>query len=569
MTAAVDAFLASGGVVELARGAVAGSDAQADAASAAARSLASAGLDAESRTVLIGDSWPAAQMEQALTEPRTGLLMAAVGGDHGTLAAPDGSSLQASDVATELSRSAAFLTASHSGLNVPGQAGPRAVDWPELWVRAGGVLVAPSSYAYAVAEETQYAEKLAAHLLDSVVAGDGRVIGDALVAAKQSYQADVVRNSPFHAVTLAGAMLYGLPLTRLDVRTVARDSGDPEPTTAWGAEASAAAAGYPGRAITDSRAFGGLHELTVRQAIPPLTQVRFDLGRYEHFGDTQPLVEAGLAVQPLLRVELGELPAGAAALPARGIMWLGGEAAGEPAEGPVVPLARVTAPYVASPGPATQAFRSWQPAGAPGDVLVGGQWARAFYLPVWLDVAAQRHRRWATILTAEFYSGESDGSPPVMGGLKVSGPPTAADATIRVTDPAGIHRVVAVVELTADRFVAVELYPREADTWGAPLPEGAALVAVQAADAGGEVAVVTPYDGALIAERKASAAPSNCAASFVRPSAHASSTADSSQSASSNRESTARWMARLSASRRHADRKSPRARATLPNPSSA
>lgn len=504
MMAAVDAFFQQDGAITLGSTLVAGAGAHLDASDAADRALTEAGLAAGARLRLADNSWTSTHLHAQLLDSRRDLFFAATAGSHSALDAPGGGQISPADVMAarhQLSGTLAVALASHAGLNLPGPSHGKRLDWPEAWLARGAAFVGPTSYAYGLDGELQYGEKLLTHFLRIAAQGDGRVLGDSLVAAKQDYLGDLGAVSPFHAATMAGTVLYGLPMARVRVTTAAKEPGDADPALSfWGAEASERSDTLPGRAAdtaqeVDSATTPGLWAVTVTQTLPPLRRVTLPGGtRYDTLPLLQPWLEVGEAVQPQLRVDLPELKVGSTSLPARGVLWLGGDSTDEAGWRPWLPAAVAsvtgapqTAPAASLAPTAPVSLRAWRATDLVGEVLVGSRLARALYVAGQYDPTTGTERRWQRIDTAEYYSDSADLAPPAVREVSVSG--GGQDVSATVSDASGVLRVVAVYRDAAGAWHAEDLARAGGERWATPLKAAVVgAVWVQAVDAAGNVA---------------------------------------------------------------------------------
>lgn len=223
MTAVIEAFLASGGKLGIGDSLVAGSGAGTVAAEQVDGMLETAGLAAASRARLAGDDWEASQLEpHVLGSPRAFNLLA-VPTHHDAIVAPDAELIQAEDIAlagAPARQALVVLTGAHAGLSVPGTSDSRALDLAEGWARRGATVIAPAGWSYGARLDDQatWQTELATGLSRALLQDRGMSVGDALAVAKQSYartHPTIGPDAAFHAKTVVGTLLYGLPMLRV------------------------------------------------------------------------------------------------------------------------------------------------------------------------------------------------------------------------------------------------------------------------------------------------------------------------------------------------------------------
>jgi hypothetical protein len=319
--------------------------------------------------------------------------------------------------------------------------------WAEAWLGRAATYVAPTGWAYGLEGELQYAEKLGSHLMRLLVQGDGRVVGDALVAAKQDYYADVGEASAFHVATLAGTVLYGLPMARLQVTTTPRELAPVEDAPAWGSEGSAVADAVTGRTVLSTEEMApGLWRVRSRQRIEGLVQREQAGASYWTLPSLQPWLEAGRAAQPMLRVGLPELSVGTQSLPVRTVVFVGGTYRDERVGRPWVVRASATGGAAAGgtvqPASGWQpavpvALRAWEPTEGAGELLVGRREGRLLYAAGQYDAASGTQRFFEEIEVDEYYSASAERLPPVLQALR----PTATDGQLFLPSEIGVEGV--------------------------------------------------------------------------------------------------------------------------------
>jgi hypothetical protein len=219
MTAAIAPFLAAP-ERPLRRSLLAAYDFMQDGVEAAEPALAQV-LPPEQRTRLIGSDWTAGELKGALFGPRPDLFYFGLHANHFNAETPNNGILTAEEVATsgaDLRGILAFGLACHAGLNVPGDAHPAPMDFPEAWLGHGATYLGSTGWAYGGDRREpalRYQEALMSKFAALLLKEEGASVGDALVKAKRDYLRGVEAPNPFHAKTLVGTTLYGLPMARI------------------------------------------------------------------------------------------------------------------------------------------------------------------------------------------------------------------------------------------------------------------------------------------------------------------------------------------------------------------
>jgi hypothetical protein len=124
----------------------------------------------------------------------------------------------------------------HSGLNVPDEGAPAVEigrgtgvsdtvttgdDWPQAFLRQGGVFLGNTGYGYGDSELIAYSERLMANFMDELGYWDPGppTVGQALLRAKQRYFVSAAAGSlsTYDEKVLGEMTLYGLPMLRVRV----------------------------------------------------------------------------------------------------------------------------------------------------------------------------------------------------------------------------------------------------------------------------------------------------------------------------------------------------------------
>lgn len=225
MTAAVRAFLERDGRLIVSHALLVGYDLMQDAAEVADRHLAAAGLGEAERTRFIGSGWTSDTLRAALLGPvRHDLVFVAAHAKHYGHETPRNGVLYAREIAessADLAGVLAYGLACHGGLNVPGAEHPEPMDFPEAWLGRGAVYLGSPGFAYGQTDGLQWDEALMARFTEELTR-PGATLGDAFLAARRAYKADMDGISAMHLKTLNGNVLYGVPAYRIEIRPSGR-----------------------------------------------------------------------------------------------------------------------------------------------------------------------------------------------------------------------------------------------------------------------------------------------------------------------------------------------------------
>ncbi|MCA9900697.1 MAG: CSLREA domain-containing protein [Ardenticatenaceae bacterium] len=242
----LDAYLSTtNGVVATPDSAlVTGYDFLEDAANAIASELGS-GLGSSPTTLITPSniaptdpaSWTANDLRTLLLTNRYDIsFLAGHFSASSTLAADYSTRLLASELAAssvDMTNALVFSAGCHSGYNIVDAHGVPNVtaepDWGQAFASKGATLIAGTGYQYGDTDFIEYGERLYLNFSEELRAGTGPVaIGQALVAAKQTYLAETQELRPLHEKSLIQATLFGLPMLKIDLPTGRGGvSGDP------------------------------------------------------------------------------------------------------------------------------------------------------------------------------------------------------------------------------------------------------------------------------------------------------------------------------------------------------
>ena len=235
ITTMLDAYLSTAnGVVDTPNSAlVTGYDFLADAADAVTSELES-GLGSSATTLISPRdlaptdpaSWTADDLRNLLLTNRYDIsFLAGHFSASSALAADYTTRLLASELAAssvDMTNALVFSAGCHSGYNIVDAHGVLGVtaepDWSQAFAGKGATLIAGTGYQYGDTDFIEYSERLYVTFSQELRAGTGPVaIGQALVAAKQTYLMETEELRPLHEKSLIEATLFGLPMLKIDM----------------------------------------------------------------------------------------------------------------------------------------------------------------------------------------------------------------------------------------------------------------------------------------------------------------------------------------------------------------
>ena len=171
-------------------------------------------------------SWTADQLRDLLLNNRYDIgFLAGHFSANSALAADYSTRLLSSELAAstvDMTNSLIFSAGCHSGYNIVDSHGVPNVtaepDWAQAFAMKGATLIAGTGYQYGDTDFIEYSERLYLEFSQALRAGTGPVaIGQALVAAKQTYLAETQELRPLHEKSLIEATLFGLPMLRIEM----------------------------------------------------------------------------------------------------------------------------------------------------------------------------------------------------------------------------------------------------------------------------------------------------------------------------------------------------------------
>ena len=221
ITAALDRFVATDGVIDDESGLVTGYDFLTDGADAIVDGL---GADGRPVSELIDDSWTRQELAEALlpdSGPAPNLVAINAHFDPArALPAAGNAAHDETDLFTTADVRAAagtplvgrllFSMGCHAGLDLPSAA---ADTWAKTFADQGALWVANTGYGYGDTETVALSELLMSHFAENL---DGAMtVGDALTFAKHRFVSGLGAVSAYDMKSLMEATFYGLPMYRL------------------------------------------------------------------------------------------------------------------------------------------------------------------------------------------------------------------------------------------------------------------------------------------------------------------------------------------------------------------
>jgi CSLREA domain-containing protein len=234
ISAAVQTYVATNGVITPHSSLVTGYDFVGDAAEAIKLEM-NAGTNSQADTLIEDQglppsdpsAWTAADLQTKLLAGNHDIVVLTGHFSAGNLLAADYSTgLSASGIAASaapLNNVLVLALGCHSGYSIPNNdlllnASPNP-DWAKAFLAKGAAgYVAASGYAYGDTELTEYGERLFVEMSQQLRTGNGPIsIGQALVAAKQQYIANTAQLTGIDQKTIAEMTLYGLPMMKVNM----------------------------------------------------------------------------------------------------------------------------------------------------------------------------------------------------------------------------------------------------------------------------------------------------------------------------------------------------------------
>jgi hypothetical protein len=218
-TAIVEAFLARPSL-EARTSLLAGYDFMQDGLLAVAPALRRAAPEA-TITLLEGDAWTIGDLRRALFEREPDVFFFAQHSSHYHAETPNNGALLVDEVlgaSADVSGMLVVGLACHAGLNVPGTDHPKPLDFPEAWLARGATLVASPGWVYGgdrLDPGRRWQEELIPLFAEHLFASGETTVGEALAAAKRDYLSRQTEETPWHAKTVIGTLLYGLPMSKV------------------------------------------------------------------------------------------------------------------------------------------------------------------------------------------------------------------------------------------------------------------------------------------------------------------------------------------------------------------
>lgn len=505
MIRSIEHFLARDGRLELRSGVVAGWDFMEDGARQVNQTLA--GRQAEPRTgdTFLGSRWGTAELGARLAAGALDLLFVAMHADHRQLEGPDRRQLGPAELWPGVDGdTVVFGLACHAGLNVPTVREPNAPpdDLAELWLRRGAVIVGSTGWAYGMDGQLGYQERLMADFAEQLLAGDGTAIGDALVGAKQHYFAQHLLNQ-YHAKTLAGTNLYGLPMYLVSSAPLPEGGAPsaarrpttetlrqgPAPAIAERIETGRTAAGEP---------FDRLR-VTWEVDRQRLSLRATDQGRYYTFHSAPPHAESGQAVQPMSLERLSARSLDGQSVTPRGVLLEAAFYTEELFLDPLVvhagPLGTHRRPAaVAAGGPVSDAwlpgaFVSFQTLSFAGAGAAATSELQLRISVGQYNFARQTERLYHRFDMTQHFSAAADTVAPQIVSLAVRTAEAGEEYAVQAYDESGIERVALTCDDQRGAWSTTNLNELPASAaWSGTVPRGSKCI-LQVVDAAQNVAV--------------------------------------------------------------------------------
>ena len=240
INAVIEAYLDSGGVIEPQTSLVTGYDFLEDTAIAVRNELAD-GISAAPDELITPNNlsptdpdprvWTADQLRAQLFGSRHDIVfLAGHFSANSALAADYSSQMSASEIIEtaldqpELFRNVLVYSAGcHAGYNIVDEHGIEGVtrqpDWSAAFARRGATLISGTGYQYGDTDFIEYSERLYLEFTRQLRRDTGGPIpiGQAMVAAKQAYLAEIVNPNGLHIKSLLEATIFGLPMLSVDM----------------------------------------------------------------------------------------------------------------------------------------------------------------------------------------------------------------------------------------------------------------------------------------------------------------------------------------------------------------
>jgi hypothetical protein len=234
VSAAVDAYIATNGVVTPNSSLITGYDFVGDAAADIAADVAIGTgstpdtlIQAPGEQPTAPSAWTATQLKTKLLSGNNGLVVLTGHFAAGNLLAADyNTKVSASEVSASganLANSVILALGCHSGYTITSPdllAGSSPdPDWAKAFLRKGVAgYIGATGYAYGDTELVEYGERLSVNFVQQMRTGPGPIpLGRALVAAKRNYLATTAQMTGLDEKTVVAMTLYGLPMMKVDM----------------------------------------------------------------------------------------------------------------------------------------------------------------------------------------------------------------------------------------------------------------------------------------------------------------------------------------------------------------
>ena len=234
ISAAINAYIQTNGVIVPQSSLVTGYDFVGDAAEAIKTEL-NAGTNSTADTLIQAPglpptdptAWTADQLRAKLLAGNFDIAMLSGHFSAGNLLAADYttqiSAYEIAQSSANLNNALVLALGCHGGYSIPsgdllGSISPDP-DWAKTFLRKGAAgYIAATGYAYGDTELTEYGERLFLLMAQQLRTGNGPVsVGQAIVKAKQQYLAETAQLTGIDQKTLIEMTLYGLPMMKVDM----------------------------------------------------------------------------------------------------------------------------------------------------------------------------------------------------------------------------------------------------------------------------------------------------------------------------------------------------------------
>lgn len=503
MLVSIDTYLERGGVVEITRTLTAGYDFMQDATDLADQLFADAGISPDNRAHLAGDDWTVSALQRDLFGSRRDLVFLAAHATHFYFGLPSNGFLRADGIEAapgDNRGSLVYGLACHGGLSVPGSEDhPLPRDLAESWQRRGAAYIGSTGWAYGIANQTAYQESLMADFTSILVEEGPLAVGSALVMAKRDYHQRHELDH-LHAKTLAGTILYGLPMTTVRIGSspdAEAEKGRASQSTTGGSKPNVTAR----RVAEDVRVE---EDQPYRFRRSDFSRVADPEGRWEYYSLSgfRPRVDAGEPIQPKYQKTLGSIVLdGRKELDARGVVLKAGTYRDIPGFKPLVERAGTLGMQNATNEPAEFSVPGWYPrvplalrqltsANSGSEEGRGHTRADLLINVGQFHAASGRERLFEELLVDEYYSASDDRVGAAVTAPVIEEEQDGLRISLSASDPSGIETVVVAYIAVGEPMESQELtLDPQSSLWAGEIPHSETYL-VQVVDRAGNVTTI-------------------------------------------------------------------------------